>query len=209
RGFSGFAAFAKANGAWLERRGVHCGACAGPAGERRPESIRTGCRRRSAAFRGEGRAPPRRSRIRRERAKGFLPPSCKRNASPGAGGAAKPDAAGAFDSKAGAAPAQILINEKTNETAAMPTPLSNIGSGAEGPAAAADAREEAAKGAEGAKADYLLAIKANAGGIFGDIAVFFDMGAAIEIGAGRVEVLNKDIRSLRWVSKIGDLRLRK
>jgi hypothetical protein len=60
----------------------------------------------------------------------------------------------------------------------MPTPLSNIGSGAEGSAAAADAQKEAAKGAEEAKADYLLAIKANAGEIFGDIAVFFDMGAS-------------------------------
>jgi hypothetical protein len=38
----------------------------------------------------------------------------------------------AFDSKTGDAAAQILINEKTNEIAAMPTPLSNIGSGAEG-----------------------------------------------------------------------------
>ncbi|MDR1538832.1 MAG: hypothetical protein LBU32_12715 [Clostridiales bacterium] len=54
----------------------------------------------------------------------------------------------AFDSKTGAAPAQILNNEKTNETAVMPTPLSNIGSGAEGSTAAADApdaRKEAAK----------------------------------------------------------------
>jgi hypothetical protein len=76
----------------------------------------------------------------------------------------------------------------------MPTPLSNIGSGAEGPAATADApdaQKEAAKCIKEAKADYLLAIKANAGEIFGDIAVFFDMGAAIEIGAGRVEVLTK------------------
>ncbi|MDR1538906.1 MAG: hypothetical protein LBU32_13100 [Clostridiales bacterium] len=112
RCFSGFASFAKADGAWLERRGVHCEACAGPAGERRPESIPASCRRRSAAFRGEGRAPPRRSRIRRERANGFLPPSCKRSASPGAGGAAKADTAGAFGSKTGAAPAQVLINEK-------------------------------------------------------------------------------------------------
>jgi hypothetical protein len=130
----------------------------------------------------------------------------KQNASSGAGGAAKVDAAGAFDSKTGAAPAQILINEKTNETAAMPTPLSNIGSDAEGSiitADAPDAQKEAAKCIKEAKADYLLAIKANAGEIFGDIAVFFDMGAAIEIGTGRVEVLNKDIRSLRWVSKRG------
>jgi hypothetical protein len=48
-----------------------------------------------------------------------------------------------------------------------------------------------------------LAIKANAGEIFGDIAVFFDIGAAIEIGEGRFEVLNKDMRSFGWVSKRG------
>jgi hypothetical protein len=48
-----------------------------------------------------------------------------------------------------------------------------------------------------------LAIKANAGEIFGDIAVFFYMGAAIEIGAGRVEALSKGMRSPGWVSKRG------
>jgi hypothetical protein len=78
-------------------------------------------------------------RIRRERAKGFLPQNWKRSASPGDGGAAKVNTAGAFDSKAGASPAQSLINEKADETAAMPTSLSNIGSDAEGPAAATDA----------------------------------------------------------------------
>ncbi|MDR1539546.1 MAG: hypothetical protein LBU32_16405 [Clostridiales bacterium] len=99
-----------------------------------------------------------------------------------------------------------MINEKADETAAMPTSLSNIGSDAEGPAAAADApdaRKEAAKYAEEAKADYLLAIKASAGEIFGDIAAFSGMGTAIEIGTGRFDVLNKDMRSPEWVSKKG------
>jgi hypothetical protein len=66
-GFSGFAAFAK------PARGLPENAA-----RNRFERAAGGARR---LFRGEGRAPPRRSRIRRERAKGFLPLSCKRSAS--------------------------------------------------------------------------------------------------------------------------------
>ncbi|MDR1541108.1 MAG: hypothetical protein LBU32_24550 [Clostridiales bacterium] len=79
-----------------------------------------------------------------------------------------------------------------------------IGVDAEGPAAASnasDAQIEVAKCIREAKGDCLLAIKANAGAIFDDIAAYFDMDAAIEIGAGRLEIINKDIWSHRWVSK--------
>jgi hypothetical protein len=62
--------------------------------------------------------------------------------------------------------AKILNIEKNNETAETPSPLSKIGSDAEGSTAAIDepdAQKVAAKCTEEVKAGYLLAIKANVG----------------------------------------------